>query len=170
MAYQATSKRAVLTWTHQTSQGHDTVLMSSSAGGAWSGSRTVDSQGNTPSLAVNGSQLVVATHHYDGTTCQCGTAVFTGTTSGMTAFKVMSGQAASPPMMAMSSGVITLVWYVYSTSSRPLRVATRSAGGTWSSVTLNLSPYAVYDAGSYGGRFRFFSSAATGQSVVVRSS
>lgn len=170
LAYQATTHRTVLAWSHQLNASQNSVFMTNGAGGPWATVRTVAGGAWQPSVAVEGSTVAIGYGREDGTTCRCGGAVATGTTSGMTSVHALSGQLNVPPKVALSNGVLGAVWIARSSQATyPLRVATRSSG-VWSERVIGTlsNPYGLGDVASVAGRLRVFAS-YPGNYVGVRS-
>lgn len=154
MAYQSSTHKVVLAWTHAITQSQQSVLMSSSSGGAWAAPKTVANNAFFSSVAVYGSRVAIGYSTYTGT-CGCSGRVALGTTSGITGRHALTGQVDGWPLVAISNGIIGAVW-LSRISPYPIRVAAY-ASGAWTERTLG-SPYPsfLHDIGSAGGKLRVF--------------
>jgi hypothetical protein len=160
LAWQSSSRTAVLVWQHQITQSTTPVLMETSHGGAWSSAKSIVSDGFWPTVAIDGATVAVGLGTGDGTTCRCAAAVATGTVSGITSVHRMSGQAGYQPFVGASAGRVFLAWRVFANySPAAMRVAMRS-GSTWTSTTINRNPSSLDGAAASGGRFCFFANEA----------
>jgi hypothetical protein len=157
LAYQSSSHKVVVAWTRAVTQSQQSVVMSYSSGASWHAPISVASGAYGTSLAVSGSTVVIGYAAMAAAPCSC-SRVATGTISGITARRALSGQSYSVPRVAISSGVVGAVWQS-GISPYPVRATTR-VSGTWSERTIG-SPYPTASNGLVGvasvsGKLRFF--------------